>query len=298
MTLRDLEYVLALADTGRFSAAAQRCGVTQPTLSMQIAKLEDELGLELFERSHRGAAPTAAGRRIIEQAGVVLDEVHRLRKMAGREPVDLDGPFHLGVIPTIGPYLLPHILPVLQARHPRLELYLREEITDRLLERIRNASIDAAILSLPLDAPLLEIETVYEEDFVVALPTGHRLARRARLSPKDLADENMLVLEEGHCMRDQTLGHCGPPQPGGRYQASSIESLRQMVAAGIGCTLLPALATLGAFGASAPVVVKPFASPVPRREIVLAWRRSLPQRDAVRELARTLRRELRTAMRP
>lgn len=291
MNLRDLEYLLALADAGHFGRAAAKCGVTQPTLSMQVAKLENDLGVRLFERGPRHVVPTSSGRKVLAQARVVLDEVRRLRGLAHAPDDPLAGGFRLGVIPTVCPYLLPHLLPTLRARHPRMELFLREEVAGRLLDRLHAADLDAAILSLPLADPSLVVEPLLEEEFVVALPPEDPLVRSRCVREEDLADRPLLFLEEGHCMREQTLRLCGRPKQSGHvpFQGGSIESLRQMVSAGIGCTLLPALAARGPFAAATPVVLKPFAPPAPVRTLVLAWRRTFPQGPTLSVLARTLR---------
>jgi LysR family hydrogen peroxide-inducible transcriptional activator len=292
MNLRDLEYAVCLAGEGQFRRAAARCHVTQPTLSAQIAKLEDELGVQLFERGPRSATPTVNGRALIRQAQIVLDEAERLRALArtGQDP--LRGPFHLGVIPTAGPYLLPLLLPVLRQRWPHLQLLLREDQTAPLLDRLRAGSLDAAILSLPLDGADLRWEPLLSEPILVALPCGHKLAGRARVGPDALAAEPVILLEEGHCLRDQSLAVCdavGLSHRRGDVQAAGLESLRQMVMAGIGIALVPELATLAPFGAGTLAVYHRFAPPEPTRELVLAWRRSFPRADALQGLARGLR---------
>jgi LysR family hydrogen peroxide-inducible transcriptional activator len=292
MNLRDLEYAVCLAGEGQFRRAAARCRVSQPTLSAQIAKLEDELGVQLFERGARSATPTVNGRALIRQAQIVLDEVEQLKALArtGQDP--LQGPFHLGVIPTAGPYLLPLLLPVLRQRWPQLQLLLHEERTAPLLDRLRAGSLDAAILSLPLDGTDLRWELLLSEPILVALPRRHKLAGRARVAPDALASEPILLLEEGHCLRDQSLAVCdaaGLARRRDDAQAAGLESLRQMVMAGIGIALVPELATLAPFGAGDLAVYRRFAPPEPTRELVLAWRRSFPRGDALQGLARGLR---------
>ena len=292
MNLRDLEYAVCLAGEGQFRRAAARCHVSQPTLSTQIAKLEDELGVQLFERGARAATPTVNGRALIRQAQVVLDEIERLKALAraGQDP--LQGPFHLGVIPTAGPYLLPLLLPGLRQRWPQLQLLLREEQTAALLDRLRAGSLDAAILSLPLDGTDLRWEPLLREPILVALPRRHKLAGRARVAPDALASEPIILLEEGHCLRDQSLAVCdaaGLTQRRDDVQAAGLESLRQMVMAGIGIALVPELATVTPFGASDLAVYRRFAPPEPTRELVLAWRRSFPRGDALQVLASGLR---------
>jgi len=294
MNLRALEYVLAIAETGHFGRAAELCHVTQPTLSMQVAKLERELGAPLFERGKRSVRLTAVGRQVVGQAAEIRDRVRRIQEL-GRGATDaLRGPFYLGVIPTIGPYLMPRMLPALREAAPGLELYLREEITQRLVERMQKGELDVAVLSLPLDEAWIEYESVYTEEFVAALPTGHALSKRKRLKLSDLDGENILLLEEGNCMRDQTASLCKGSRPAaqGEYRASSIECLRQMVGAGMGCTFLPRTSTEGGFSGTAPLCVARFAKPSPSREIVLAWRRSHPSASAFSGLAGTVREAL------
>jgi len=294
MNLRDLEYVVALADTRHFGRAAEQCHVSQPTLSMQIAKLERELGVPLFERDKRRVVATSEGERIAALATGALEAVRQIRETARAATHLLAGPFYLGVIPTIGPYLLPRILPALQKRYPELKLYLREETTERLLDRMHRVKLDAALLSLPLDHPAVEYAVVCTEEFVAALPADHALARRTRVRLEDFTREQILLLEEGNCMRDQTLRICKDTRPRDEedFRASSIESLRQMVAARMGCTFLPRLSTEGGHATPA-IAVRPFKSPAPTREIVLAWRRSHPKAETLRELAQALQASLR-----
>ncbi|MBO0739022.1 MAG: LysR family transcriptional regulator [Alphaproteobacteria bacterium] len=296
MNLRDLEYAVCLAAEGQFRRAATRCRVSQPTLSAQIAKLEDELGVQLFERGARVASPTVNGRAIIRQAQIVLDEVERLKAMAraGQDP--LQGPFRLGVIPTAGPYLLPRLLPVLREHWPQLRLLLREEQTTALTERLRAGSLDAAILSLPLDGDDLRWERLLAEPILVALPRGHRLAAERRIAPRALSREPIVLLEEGHCLREQSLSICAAAGLSNRrdddVQAAGLETMRQMVMAGIGVALVPEMAALAPFGTDELAVYRRFAPPEPERELVLAWRRSFPRGDALQDLARGLRGEL------
>lgn len=291
MNLRDLEYAVSLAADGQFRRAATRCHVSQPTLSAQIAKLEDELGVQLFERGTRAATPTVNGRAIIRQAQIVLDEVERLRALARAARDPLSGPFHLGVIPTAGPYLLPRLLPALRARWPQLQLLLREEQTAPLLERLRSGALDAAILSLPLDGDDLRWEKLISEPILLALPRDHPLARRKRIPQGALASEPIILLEEGHCLRDQVLSICAAAGLGNRrdVQAAGLETLRQMVMAGAGIALVPELATVEPFGAGELAVYRRFEQPEPTRALVLAWRRTFPRGDALQELGRELR---------
>ena len=291
MNLRDLEYAVCLAADGQFRRAAARCHVSQPTLSAQIAKLEDELGVQLFERGPRAATPTVNGRAIIRQARVVLDEVERLRALARSAQDPLTGPFHLGVIPTAGPYLLPRLLPVLRERWPQLRLLLREAQTEQLLDRLRAGSLDAAILSLPLDGEDLRWEPLLSEPIWLALPRRHPLARCKRVPQGALASESVVLLEEGHCLRDQSLSICEAAGNRNRsdVHAAGLETLRQMVMAGAGVALIPELAAREPFGAGELAVYRRFERPEPTRELILAWRRTFPRGDALQALAQGLR---------
>lgn len=287
MNLRDLDYLLAIAESGHFGAAAERCHVTQPTLSMQLRKLEGELGVVLLERASRGAVPTAAGRRVIAQARLVVDAAARLREIAQGSQDPLAGAVRLGVIPTSGPYLLPHLLPALQRRFPRLRLYLKEAMTAHLLDQLRRADLDAAILSPPFDTTGLDQHRLGEEAFLIALPPGHRLAAAAVVDGAALAGETFLTLEQGHCLRDQTALICRRLglEPHHEVEASSIESLRQMVSLGVGCAIVPAFAGKGPFAQGAPIALRPLGGAPGSRQLVLAWRRSHPHGGALRTLA-------------
>lgn len=298
MTLQDLRYVVTLAETRNFARAAKACYVSQPTLSTQIKKLEDELGLALFERTNKRVMPTAAGFELIVQARVVLEEAEKLQQMAQQALDPMAGPLRLGVIPTLGPYLLPHLVPQLRADYPRLSLYLREDLTGNLIERLRSGALDAILLALPIQTDGLELIELFREPFVMALPKDSPLAGKSEVMETDLMGVQLLLLEDGHCLRDQALAVCGLPQPRGSedFRGSSLETLRQMVAAGVGCTLLPALAadavgTGGTNLTSARLIeLRPFAAPVPSRTIGLAARRGFPRLEMVRAFAELIKR--------
>lgn len=298
MTLQDLRYVVTLAETRNFARAAEACFVSQPTLSTQIKKLEDELGLALFERTNKRVMPTSAGFELIAQARVVLEEAEKLQQMAQQALDPMAGPLRLGVIPTLGPYLLPHLVPQLRANYPRLSLYLTEDLTANLIERLRTGSLDTILLALPIQTAGLELIELFREPFVMALPKDSPLAGKSEVMETDLMGVPLLLLEDGHCLRDQALAVCGLPQPRGTedFRASSLETLRQMVAAGVGCTLLPAMAadTVGAGGAKFAserlIELRPFAAPVPCRTVGLAARRGFPRMEMVRAFAELIRR--------
>lgn len=289
MTLQELRYLVALADKGHFVRAAEACNVSQPTLSTQLKKLEDYLGVTLFERNKHRLQPTPVGEEIIALARTALNIGVQIREIARRGQDPMDGPLRLGVIPTLGPYLIPHLLPMIRANFPQLHLYLREDLTANLLERLRHGTLDALLLALPVRGEHLETFSLFREAFVVALPADHALARKARIVETEILDENVLLLEEGHCMREQALAICGAMLSEQREElkATSIETLRQMVAAGVGCTLLPALAAQPGVGSVSDgmVQIRPFAPPVPTRTIGLVWRHRYPREETVHRLA-------------
>jgi LysR family hydrogen peroxide-inducible transcriptional activator len=289
MTLQELRYLVALADKGHFVRAAEACHVGQPTLSTQLKKLEDDLGVTLFERNkHQKLQPTPIGEEIIERARLALDVVQQIHSLARRGRDTMDGPLRLGVIPTLGPYLIPHLLPALRRTFPQLHLYLREDLTANLLERLRQGRLDALLLAIPVRGDDVEVMALFREAFVVALPKDHALAAKASISECELAGEKVLLLEEGHCMRDQALAICGGISSDEREElkATSIETLRQMVAAGVGCTLLPRLAAMPGTGSiqNGMVQIRPFAPPEPTRTIGLAWRHGYPRAPTVKGL--------------
>jgi LysR family hydrogen peroxide-inducible transcriptional activator len=290
MNLRDLEYLLAVADSGHFGKAARRCGVSQPTLSMQLKKLEGELGVVLFERGVRPAQPTAAGHEVVREARAILAAAARLKEIARQRADPLTGLVRLGVIPTLGPYLLPVILAPIRERFPGLQLHLVEQRTERLLAELRRGELDAAILSPPFDTAGIDRLPLGAEGFLIALPPGHRLAARPALGGDDLRDERVLCLEEGHCLTEQVaqvLRALGV-EPAGSLRASGIETLRQMVSVGMGLAVLPALAGQGPFAQAAPLVLRPIAGLRAGREVALAWRATSPLAAALRRLGGTM----------
>ena len=287
MNLRDLAYLLAVADHRHFGKAAEACFVSQPTLSTQIRKLEEELGVVLIERAPRRIMLTAIGRDVVERARRILADVEQLKDAARRETDPEAGTLRLGVFPTLGPYLLPHLVPHLRERFSRLQLLLVEEKSDEIIARLRDGRLDAGLLALPLHDDRLQWQELFTEPFVLAVPEQHALAARDALSLHDLADERLLLLQEGHCLRDQALDVCrlaGAGETTG-FQATSLETLRQMVAAGVGVTLLPQLAVTPPVPASDNMRLIPFATEPPSRRIALVWRRSSPQEAFMRTLA-------------
>ena len=289
MTLQELRYLVAVADKGHFVRAAEACHVGQSTLSTQLKKLEDYLGVTLFERDKHHLLPTPIGEEIIAQARVALEVMERIRELARRGQDILAGALRLGVIPTLGPYLIPHLLPSIRDVFPKLHLFLREDLTANLVERLHMGKLDALLLALPIHDEGVEAIKLFTEPFVVALPEGHRLSRKKQIRESELRRECVLLLEEGHCLREQALAICGSSSSEQREElkATSLETLRQMVATGVGCTLLPALAALPGLG-SVPnglVQIRPFASPEPSRTIGIVWRHHYPRESTIKRLA-------------
>ena len=251
MTLTELKYIVAVARERHFGRAAQVCSVSQPTLSVAVRKLEEELGLQLFERGPAEVSLTRAGVDVVEQAQRVLDQAQQIPELAARGANPLAGPLRVGVIPTIGPYLLPTLVPQVMSDFPQMPLLLREDFADKLIEQLRQGQLDVAILAEPLDLQGVMTHVVYEEPFVVAVPTRHSWAQRSEIAVPELQDQKILLLDNGHCFRDQVL-RLGPELrsfsqiSGGMHQGfdgSSLETIRCMVATGIGITVLPATAT-------------------------------------------------------
>jgi len=276
MNLRDLQYLVALADHRHFGRAAAASFVSQPTLSTQIKKLEDELGVALVERAPRKVMLTPAGHDIADRARRILAEVDQLKESARRTRDPEAGSVRLGIFPTLGPYLLPHVLPKIRERFPRLELLLVEEKTEVILRQLREGRLDVGVLALPLHDDRLHVEFLFEEPFVLAVPSTHALARRSTLSLHDLANERLLLLEDGHCLRDQALDVCTLAGSGERngFRATSLETLRQMVAAGVGMTLLPTLSIKPPVAHSDDIHLLRFRDSHPNRQIGMVWRRS------------------------
>jgi len=287
MNLRDLRYLVALADEGHFGRAAVRCHVSQPTLSAQVRKLEEYLGVPLVERQPRRITLTEAGARVVERARRVLLEADAIIELARSDRDPLAGSLKVALIPTVGPYLLPHVARRLRRDLPRLKLMLYEYQTEPLLEKLRAGEIDVGILALPVPQDGLDTRVLYEEPFTVAVPASHPLAARDRLKLEDLRGETLLLLEDGHCLRDQALEVCSRVRvhEDQDYRATSLETLRQMVAAGHGVTLLPQLAA-GSHGSTARgLKIKPFAKPAPARTIGAVWRKSTTRGEAIEALA-------------
>jgi LysR family hydrogen peroxide-inducible transcriptional activator len=292
LNLRDLKYLVALADHRHFGRAAEACFASQPTLSVQVRKLEEELGVQVFERQTRGVLLTRTGEAIIARARVVLREVDAIRDIARSAGDPESGSVRLGIFPTLGPYLLPHIVPALHRRYPRLEILLVEEKTEVLLAQLERGEIDAAMLALPVHDEGLVIEPLFEEPFVLALPSERAEEFMNTVRMDELRDKQLLLLEEGHCLRDQALALCelaGVVEKVG-FRATSLETLRQMVAANVGITLLPKLAVMPPVAPNEHIALRDFASPPPKRRIALLWRRSDAREELMAGLAAETRR--------
>ncbi len=297
MTLTELKYIVAVARERHFGRAADACYVSQPTLSVAIRKLEEELGVTLFERGGAEISITPIGERVVAQAQRVLEETANLREIARQGHDPLAGPLRVGVIHTIGPYLLPRLVPAQIAITPQMPLILQENFTARLLELLRQGEIDCAIMALPFPDAGLEVRPLYDEPFVVAVPRKHPWASRTSISAAELKDETMLLLGTGHCFRDQVLEVCpelarfSASSDGIQrsFEGSSLETIRHMVAAGIGITVLP-VSSLPTSGAPNDLLAYiPFSKPVPDRRVVIAWRKSFPRREAMEALIRAVR---------
>ncbi len=289
-TLRQLRYLVALAEHHHFGRAAEACFATQSTLSAGLQELETLLGATLVERTKRKVLMTPLGEAVVARARDVLrgaEDIADLVRAAGQP---LAGELRLGVIPTIAPFLLPRVLPELRRSYPDLRLVLREDLTARLLERLANAELDVALLALPYDAPDMETLSLAEDPFVLACPAGHPLAARETVTGADLADADLLLLEEGHCLRDHALAACALAAPSRRGEdilGTSLGTLVQMVASGLGVTLLPELAVAGGVLRGTDLVTRPLAGGGARR-LGLAWRKSSARKDEFRLLGRTL----------
>ena len=276
MNLRDLKYLVALADHKHFGRAAAACYVSQPTLSTQIKKLEDELGVPLVERAPRKVMLTPAGRDAAERARRIVAEVEQMKEAARRSQDPEAGTVRLGMFPTLGPYLLPHVVPRIRARFPHLELLLVEEKSDVLLSRLREGKLDAGLLALPVADDQLHTEFLFEEPFVLAVPESHPLAQRGSLTLAELSHQQLLLLEDGHCLREQALDVCrlSGANEKSEFRATSLETLRQMVAADVGITLLPALAVKPPVARSPNIHLLGFSDSHPSRRIAMVWRKS------------------------
>lgn len=292
MTLQELRYIVALADTGHFGKAAEACYISQSTLSTQIKKLEDFLGVVLFDRSLKQVTLTPVGREIVASARLMLDEANRIRELARQTDDPMERTINLGVIPTLGPYYLPHVLKQLHRKFPKLRLLLREEMTPHVLAHLADGKLDAGLLALPVDDTNLEVVPLFKEPFLAAVPAKHKLAGAKKVKISDLAKAGLLLLEEGHCLREHALEACHlDGLQNEEISATSLETLRQMVGMGLGVTLIPVLASGGTTSIT-QVSLRPLATPGASRTIGLVWRKRSPLAATMGQLAGSLRQAL------
>lgn len=297
MTLTELKYIVAVAREKHFGHAAEACYVAQPTLSVAIKKLEDELGVILFERGGTEISVTPIGSQIVAQAERVLEQTAAIKEIAKQNKDPLAGPLRLGVIYTIGPYLLPPLVKRLISRVPQMPLILQENFTVRLLEALRQGDLDAAIMALPLPDHGLQLQALYDEPFVVAMPKQHAWCQKEAVSAAELKLETMLLLGNGHCFRDQVLEVCPEmsrfaSQGNGiqrTFEGSSLETIRHMVASGIGLTVLPAASVPDMHPSDGLLHYAPFEDPKPSRRVVIAWRKSFTRKEAINAVVDTVR---------
>lgn len=297
MNLRDLKYIVAVAETRHFGRAATRCFVSQPTLSGQIKKLEDELGVVVFERTNRSVEVTPVGESILAHARLVLEQASAIEQVARAHQDPMAGPLRIGAIPTLSPYLMPLVLVPLKHAHPNLTLVLSEELTDALLTRLHRHEIDAALLATPTEEPELDAIPLFDEPFWLAHPRDHRLNDKDTITADDLESTDLLLLAEGHCLTHQVMDLCHlaeRPAKGAMadLRAASLETLLQLVGAGFGCTLVPALAIRGGWMTDSGIIARPLALPSAYRRVSLVYRRSFPRPAALMALTTVIRQHL------
>lgn len=299
MTLTELKYIITLSRTLHFGEAAKQCFVSQPTLSVAVKKLEDQLGVTIFERSRHALMVTPVGGRIISQAERVLAESSLIEQIAMADKDPLSSVFRLGAIYTVGPYLYPKLVPIIRDTATKMPLYVEEDFTANLREKLCQGKLDAAVIATPFTANDVVVKELYKESFAVLMPASHPLAEKTAIQHNDLVDEAILLLGEGHCFRDQVLAACPAIQHSLDAnsntskmiaEGSSLETIKHMVASGLGVTLLPASAAGGheQDQRSAQTVIRPFASPAPVRTIALAWRTSFPRHQAIDRLVEAI----------
>ncbi|MEM1146934.1 MAG: hydrogen peroxide-inducible genes activator [Pseudomonadota bacterium] len=290
-TLRQLEFLCAVADHGSFSKAAEACHVTQPTLSAAVKEVEGVLGIQLIERESRGASLTPAGEVAVERARAILSDAADLVSAARQAGAPLAGSFRLGAIPTIAPFLLPRTLKALRLAYPALKLYLREDQTGRLIDGLRGRKLDAALIGLPWEAAGIETMELGDDEFLLVAPPGHSLTDRPALKSTDLVDEDVLLLEDGHCLRDHALSICRLPSKrrGADVTATSLPTLVHMVAGGLGVSLLPKLAIEAGVTSGADVALRAFETPLIGRRIGIAWRSGSPRESEARMIGEVVK---------
>lgn len=295
-TIRQLQFLVALADAGSFSKAATACHVTQPTLSAAIREVEGLLGVQLVERQARGAELTPSGATVVERARRILTDVDDLIMAAKGSGEPLTGTFRLGAIPTIAPYILPDLFSSLKANYPDLKLFLREDLTSRLLDAFRSRALDAAIVALPWDMRGFETETLFEDPFFVASSNEHPFASQECVSMDELKETDLLLLEEGHCLRSHALAACEfAPRQNQDLSATSLHTLLYMVSGGIGVSLIPKLAVDAGVGNRTDLTVTPFDANIAGRTVAIAWRQGSPHGESAKLIAEEIRKNMKQA---
>ena len=291
MTLNELKYVVAVAREQHFGRAAETCFISQPTLSVAVKKLEEELGVSLFERRKGEVTVTPVGEQIVAQAQRVLEEASGIKRIARQGQDELDGPLRLGAIYTIGPYLLPHLIPQLAETAPKMPLVIEEDYTANLAEKLKRGELDVIVISLPFDEPGVQTLPLYREPFVLLLPSSHPLNQKRAFTIDDLRSEDVLLLGAGHCFRDQVLEVCpdcmrrsSDSSPSRTLEGGSLETIRYMVASGLGVTILPCSAAGAERFSERLLSIKRFKSNSPSRIVALAWRKSFPRPEAINAL--------------
>lgn len=298
MNLRDLKYIVALDKTRHFGQASALCNVSQPTLSAQVKKLEDYLGVTIFERDNKHVMVTAQGRNIIEKAREIVEAANNLKDMARNMQAPEQRPLTLGAFPTLAPFLFPLAVPCLRRAFPKMQIFLTEEKTENLIGQLKNGTLDAALLALPVKEDSLEYAPLFTEPFYAALPATHPLAKLKRIPLQKLAHEDLLLLEDGHCLSEQTMEVCAwvGAQKFNTFRATSMETLRQMVGAGLGVTLVPELAVPAQ--KQSDIVYRPISNnPVPKRTIGLFWRKTAPFKALYTQIAAEISAAVKTPLR-
>ena len=288
MSLTELKFIVAVAQERNFRRAAEKCYVTQPALSLAIKKLEEELNVVIFERSRSDVTMTEIGKKIVEQAEKVLEEAARIKQLAEMGKNQLIGTFKLGMIHSVGPYLLPEIIPILRKTTPDMPLEVEENLTANLETQLRNGVIDAAVIALPFEIPSLQYRVLYDEAFDVVVPSSHHWANRQFIKPEELSEEKVLLLNSGHCFSNQVTQACPElSRKGEVLQGNSLETIRNMVASNLGITVLPCSATAERYH-NPLIKVIPFMSPAPTRRIAIAWRKSFVRVEAIDKIAEAI----------
>jgi len=303
VTLAELRYLVAIADLSHFGRAAERCRVTQPTLSAQLKKLEETLGVALVERTTHLVALTPIGVSVVAHARRILEEADQISQLARHHDGALTGVLRLGIIPTLSPYILPLILQRLHQNYPKLRLVLREDLTANLLSALDTYALDVVLIALPNQIDAYRAMPLFLEPFCFACPPGHKLSNRPVVTERELAQESLLLLDEGHCLRDQALDVCGHhlkdgPRSSDDFRATSLETISEMVGAGLGCTLLPAMAVPYLTAHHRQIEIRPLVASKAHRRIGLLWRSSFPQADDLEELGRFIRELLPDSVQP